>query len=256
MLGLDCGPGTDGLRFVRAGIHFTGVDPRRKTSMPPAPTGLMPRWRPAALPFADAAFSSVWAVDALAGLPPEEWDDAVRELRRVAEPGAPIAVVLPDPGPRSEGDHRGLHRPPLPRLTNYATCSVPVSAAKTATLSCEELSGRAGGGACPRLEAWLPSTHSPATPRLSTNPPSSPRRASVIGKATLAEDSSAFYGVSVRADTAAITVGAGTNLQDNVVLHADPGFPCTVGARVSIGHSAVVHGCTVEDDCLIGMSAS
>ena len=68
--------------------------------------------------------------------------------------------------------------------------------------------------------------------------------ASVIGNATLAENSSAFYGVSVRADTAAITVGAGTNLQDNVVLHADPGFPCTVGARVSVGHSAVVHGCT------------
>ncbi|KRE77290.1 gamma carbonic anhydrase family protein [Arthrobacter sp. Soil763] len=80
--------------------------------------------------------------------------------------------------------------------------------------------------------------------------------ASIIGQATLAEDSSAFYGVSVRADTAAISVGAGTNLQDNVVLHADPDFPCTIGARVSVGHSAVVHGCTVEDDCLIGMSAT
>ncbi|WP_314216651.1 gamma carbonic anhydrase family protein [Pseudarthrobacter equi] len=80
--------------------------------------------------------------------------------------------------------------------------------------------------------------------------------ASIIGNATLAEDSSAFYGVSVRADTAAITVGAGSNLQDNVVLHADPGFPCTVGERVSVGHAAVVHGCTVEDDCLIGMGAT
>ncbi|WP_131682153.1 gamma carbonic anhydrase family protein [Pseudarthrobacter sp. YALA5] len=80
--------------------------------------------------------------------------------------------------------------------------------------------------------------------------------ASIIGKATLAENSSAFYGVSVRADTAAITVGAGSNLQDNVVLHADPGFPCTVGAGVSVGHAAVVHGCTVEDDCLIGMGAT
>ncbi|MHA7289204.1 gamma carbonic anhydrase family protein [Arthrobacter sp. MDT3-24] len=80
--------------------------------------------------------------------------------------------------------------------------------------------------------------------------------ASIIGKATLAEDSSAFYGVSVRADTAAISVGAGSNLQDNVVLHADPGFPCTVGAGVSVGHAAVVHGCTVEDDCLIGMGAT
>jgi carbonic anhydrase/acetyltransferase-like protein (isoleucine patch superfamily) len=80
--------------------------------------------------------------------------------------------------------------------------------------------------------------------------------ASIIGNATLAEDASAFYGVSVRADTAAISVGMGSNLQDNVVLHADPGFPCSVGARVSVGHSAVVHGCTVEDDCLIGMSAT
>ena len=80
--------------------------------------------------------------------------------------------------------------------------------------------------------------------------------ASIIGNATLAEHSSAFYGVSVRADTAAISVGAGSNLQDNVVLHADPGFPCTVGAGVSVGHAAVVHGCTVEDDCLIGMGAT
>lgn len=80
--------------------------------------------------------------------------------------------------------------------------------------------------------------------------------ASIIGNATLAQDSSAFYGVSVRADTAAITVGQGSNLQDNVVLHADPGFPCTVGERVSVGHAAVVHGCTVEDDSLIGMGAT
>ena len=80
--------------------------------------------------------------------------------------------------------------------------------------------------------------------------------ASIIGNATLARDSSAFYGVSVRADTAAITVGEGSNLQDNVVLHADPGFPCAVGERVSVGHAAVVHGCTVEDDCLIGMGAT
>jgi carbonic anhydrase/acetyltransferase-like protein (isoleucine patch superfamily) len=80
--------------------------------------------------------------------------------------------------------------------------------------------------------------------------------ASIIGNATLAQDSSAFYGVSVRADTAAISVGAGSNLQDNVVLHADPGFPCTVGEGVSVGHAAVVHGCTVEDDCLIGMGAT
>ena len=80
--------------------------------------------------------------------------------------------------------------------------------------------------------------------------------ASIIGNATFGEDSSAFYGVSVRADTEAITIGEGTNLQDNVVVHADPGFPATVGDRVSVGHSAVVHGCTIENDCLVGMSAT
>ncbi|MBG6191639.1 carbonic anhydrase/acetyltransferase-like protein (isoleucine patch superfamily) [Arthrobacter sp. CAN_A212] len=80
--------------------------------------------------------------------------------------------------------------------------------------------------------------------------------ASIIGDVVLGEDSSAFYGVSVRGDTAPIRVGDGTNLQDNVVLHADPDFPTTVGDRVSIGHTAVIHGCTIGDDCLIGMSAT
>lgn len=80
--------------------------------------------------------------------------------------------------------------------------------------------------------------------------------ATLIGDAHLGADASAFYGVVVRADTATIAVGAGSNLQDNVVLHADPGFPATVGRGVSIGHGAVVHGCTVEDDCLIGMGAT
>ncbi|MHA7155788.1 gamma carbonic anhydrase family protein [Arthrobacter sp. TMN-50] len=80
--------------------------------------------------------------------------------------------------------------------------------------------------------------------------------ASIIGDVVLGEDSSAFYGASVRGDTAPIRVGDGTNLQDNVVLHADPDFPTTVGNRVSVGHTAVVHGCTIGDDCLIGMSAT
>ncbi|MBG0739755.1 gamma carbonic anhydrase family protein [Paeniglutamicibacter antarcticus] len=79
--------------------------------------------------------------------------------------------------------------------------------------------------------------------------------ATLIGDMELGADSSAFYGVVVRADTSAIRIGSGTNLQDNVVLHSDPGFPTTVGNGVSIGHGAVVHGCTVEDDCLIGMGA-
>ncbi len=80
--------------------------------------------------------------------------------------------------------------------------------------------------------------------------------ASIIGDAVLADSASAFYGVSVRADTAPIRIGEGSNLQDNVVVHADPGFPATIGAGVSVGHGAVVHGCTIEDDCLIGMNAT
>lgn len=80
--------------------------------------------------------------------------------------------------------------------------------------------------------------------------------ATLIGQCSLGADASAFYGVVVRGDSAIITVGEGTNLQDNVVLHADAGFPTTIGSGVSVGHGAVVHGCTVEDDCLIGMSAT
>jgi ubiquinone/menaquinone biosynthesis C-methylase UbiE len=99
VLGLDCGPGADGLLFVRAGIHFTGVDPSEENIHAARARGLSASVAAGrALPFADAAFPAVWAVDALAGLPPAEWDDVVRELRRVAEAGAPIAVVLPGPG--------------------------------------------------------------------------------------------------------------------------------------------------------------
>lgn len=80
--------------------------------------------------------------------------------------------------------------------------------------------------------------------------------AAITGDVHMAEGSSAFYGVSARGDSAPIRVGKNSNLQDNVVLHADPGFPCTIGENVSVGHNAVVHGCTVEDNCIIGMSAT
>ena len=97
VLGLDCGQGLDGLRFVQSGIHFTGVDPSEENIHAARARGLEVSVAPAgALPFADSVFPSVWAVDALAGLPPEDWDDVVRELERVAAPGAPIAVVLPE----------------------------------------------------------------------------------------------------------------------------------------------------------------
>ncbi len=80
--------------------------------------------------------------------------------------------------------------------------------------------------------------------------------ATLIGRVTLAGNASVFYGAVLRADVDSITIGAGSNLQDNVSVHCDAGIPTTVGAGVSVGHSAVLHGCTVEDDCLIGMGAT
>ncbi len=80
--------------------------------------------------------------------------------------------------------------------------------------------------------------------------------ATLVGPVTLGERASVYYGTVLRADTDAITIGADSNLQDNVTMHCDPGTPASVGARVSVGHGAVLHGCTVEDDCLIGMGAT
>ena len=79
--------------------------------------------------------------------------------------------------------------------------------------------------------------------------------ATVIGAVTIGPRTGVFYGAVVRGDTSWIAIGAGSNLQDGVVVHADPDFPATVGSGVSVGHAAVLHGCTVEDDCLIGMGA-
>jgi carbonic anhydrase/acetyltransferase-like protein (isoleucine patch superfamily) len=77
----------------------------------------------------------------------------------------------------------------------------------------------------------------------------------LVGAVTLAADASVWYSTVVRADTATITVGARTNLQDGVFVHADPGFPVTVGDGVSVGHRAVLHGCVIGDDVLVGMGA-
>ncbi|MFC4066589.1 gamma carbonic anhydrase family protein [Actinoplanes subglobosus] len=77
----------------------------------------------------------------------------------------------------------------------------------------------------------------------------------VAGRVTLGPDSSVWYSTVVRGDLDSIAIGAGTNLQDGVVVHADPGHPASIGANVSVGHRAVLHGCTIEDDVLIGMGA-
>ncbi|RKW69493.1 gamma carbonic anhydrase family protein [Galactobacter caseinivorans] len=76
------------------------------------------------------------------------------------------------------------------------------------------------------------------------------------GDVQMGERSSAFYGVSARGDSGTVRIGARTNLQDNVVVHADADAPCRIGDDVSVGHTAVIHGCTIGNGCLIGMSAT
>ena len=79
--------------------------------------------------------------------------------------------------------------------------------------------------------------------------------AAVIGDVTLGARTSVWPTAVIRADSAAITIGADSNVQDGAVLHVDVGYPMVVGSRVSIGHRAILHGATVEDDCLIAMGA-
>ena len=92
------------------------------------------------------------------------------------------------------------------------------------------------------------------SPQVSANAWAAPN-ATLIGKVTLAEDSSVFYSAVLRGDMEAITIGERSNIQDGCVVHTDPGHPVVVGAGVSVGHRAVLHGCTIEDDALIGMGA-
>jgi carbonic anhydrase/acetyltransferase-like protein (isoleucine patch superfamily) len=80
--------------------------------------------------------------------------------------------------------------------------------------------------------------------------------ATLIGAVTVHARASVFYGSVLRGDTDAISLGEGSNLQDNVVVHCDAGIPTTIGSGVSVGHGAVLHGCTIEDDVLVGMSAT
>jgi carbonic anhydrase/acetyltransferase-like protein (isoleucine patch superfamily) len=80
-------------------------------------------------------------------------------------------------------------------------------------------------------------------------------RAFVCGNVQLGPRVSIWPFAALRGDTAAITIGADSNVQDGTVVHVDHGVPCTIGSRVAIGHRAIVHGATVEDDCLIGMGA-
>ncbi|MDP3519651.1 MAG: gamma carbonic anhydrase family protein [Hydrogenophaga sp.] len=79
--------------------------------------------------------------------------------------------------------------------------------------------------------------------------------AQVMGAVTLAEGSSVWFGAVIRGDTETISLGAGSNIQDASVLHADHGFPLVIGERVTVGHQVMLHGCTIGDESLIGIGA-
>lgn len=77
----------------------------------------------------------------------------------------------------------------------------------------------------------------------------------VTGDVSLGKEASVWYNAVVRGDMASITIGQRSNIQDNAVVHVDNNFPTVIGNGVTVGHGAIVHGCTIEDDCIIGMGA-
>jgi carbonic anhydrase/acetyltransferase-like protein (isoleucine patch superfamily) len=79
--------------------------------------------------------------------------------------------------------------------------------------------------------------------------------ATVIGKVSLGEGVGIWFGAVLRGDGEPITIGADSNLQEHVVVHTDPGYPATIGVGCTIGHRAIIHGCTIGDNVLVGMGA-
>jgi carbonic anhydrase/acetyltransferase-like protein (isoleucine patch superfamily) len=77
----------------------------------------------------------------------------------------------------------------------------------------------------------------------------------LIGDVTLHENASVWFSCVLRGDADRIEIGAGSNIQDGTVMHADPGFPMTVGEKVTVGHNAMLHGCTIGDGSLVGIGA-
>ena len=80
--------------------------------------------------------------------------------------------------------------------------------------------------------------------------------ANVIGQVVMEEGSSVWFGTTIRADHEQILIGEGSNVQENCVMHVDPGFPMTIGTNCTIGHKVMLHGCTIGDNSLIGMGAT
>jgi carbonic anhydrase/acetyltransferase-like protein (isoleucine patch superfamily) len=99
--------------------------------------------------------------------------------------------------------------------------------------------------------------------RLEENQPETPAddeffvapNAAVIGRVTLARDTGIWFNAVLRGDNEAIVIGEASNIQDGCVLHTDPGYPLTVGRGVTVGHQAMLHGCTIGDNSLIGIQA-
>lgn len=79
--------------------------------------------------------------------------------------------------------------------------------------------------------------------------------ATIVGKVTLEENASVWFGAAIRGDNEPITVGIGSNVQEGAVLHTDPGRPLTIGRNVTVGHQAMLHGCTIGDGSLVGIQA-
>lgn len=93
------------------------------------------------------------------------------------------------------------------------------------------------------------------TPRLDPDTWVAPD-ANVIGQVVMEAGSSVWFGTTIRADHEQIRIGKGSNVQENCVMHVDPGFPMTIGTNCTIGHKVMLHGCTVGDNSLIGMGAT
>ncbi|MGF6156522.1 carbonic anhydrase/acetyltransferase-like protein (isoleucine patch superfamily) [Ensifer sp. KUDG1] len=80
--------------------------------------------------------------------------------------------------------------------------------------------------------------------------------ANVVGQVEIGDEVGIWFGVTLRGDNEPIRLGARTNIQENVVIHVDPGFPVTIGEGCTIGHGAIIHGCTIGENSLIGMGAT
>ena len=80
--------------------------------------------------------------------------------------------------------------------------------------------------------------------------------ANVIGQVVVESGVSIWFGATLRGDTEPLSIGAGSNIQENTVIHSDPGFPVRIGQNCTIGHKAMIHGCTIGDGSLIGMGAT